>query len=145
MDITEEQKQELYNYCRVYIRENEDVDTAFERVMAKLEGDDTAPDDPEEFMKYAKMTARAECLNLVREIVQGIAGKEDSDVMKEFVPGINEMINEATRNTAAKDEDEEKSEQEENHKHAIIFGFCIAALFAVTIALDIVVKKRKKK
>ena len=47
MDITEEQKQELYNYCRVYIRENEDVDTAFERVMAKLEGDDTAPDDPE--------------------------------------------------------------------------------------------------
>jgi len=141
MDITEEQKQELYNYCRVYIRENEDVDTAFERVMAKLEGDDTAPDDPEEFMKYAKMTARAECLNLVREIVQGIAGKEDSDVMKEFVPGINE----ATRNTAAKDEDEEKSEQEENHKHAIIFGSCIAALFAVTIALDIVVKKRKKK
>lgn len=147
--MTDTQQQELLLYVKRFIKADEDVEIAMDRIQKKLDADDSAPTDPDQFMQFAKMVARSECLNLVSEIVKrdketGV--KEEEDISK-FFPGAEDAVKRAQSDYEERHKDDKQSSEEEERKLNILAAVAACVGLAAVLALNIwnIVNKHKQK
>lgn len=147
--MTDTQQQELLLYVKRFIKADEDVEIAMDRIQKKLDADDSAPTDPDQFMQFAKMVARSECLNLVSEIVKrdketGV--KEEEDISK-FFPGAEDAVKRAQSDYEERHKDDKQTSEEEERKLNILAAVAACVGLAAVLALNIwnIVNKHKQK
>ena len=99
--MTEEQSQELRKYCGQFFQNPTDAEQAFQLVKVRMERDRSVPSDPDQFMEFAKITARMVCLTQSKELNR--EGKDPS--MGDFIPNFEKVAKEAEK---YKEETEEK-------------------------------------
>lgn len=99
--MTKEQSQELRKYCGQFFQNPTDAEQAFQLVKVRMERDRSVPSDPDQFMEFAKITARMVCLTQSKELNR--EGKDPS--MGDFIPNFEKVAKEAEK---YKEETEEK-------------------------------------
>lgn len=147
--MTDTQQQELLLYVKRFIKADEDVEIAMDRIQKKLDADDSAPTDPDQFMKFAKMIARSECLNLVSEIVKRDkeTGAEEEEDISKFFPGAEDAVKRAQSDYEERHKEEKKRSEEDEEKLNTLAAVAACIGVASVLALNIwnIINKHKQK
>lgn len=147
--MTDTQERELLLYVKRFIKADEDVDIAMERITTKLDADDSAPTDPDQFMQFAKMLARSECLNLVSEIVKRdkATGTEAEENISNFFPGAEDAVKRAQKDYEENHQNDGMKTKEDEKKLNTLAAVAAIVGVASVVALSIwsIIDKRKNK
>lgn len=147
--MTDTQEHELLLYVKRFIKADEDVEIAMERITTKLAADDSAPTDPDQFMQFAKMLARSECLNLVSEIVQRdkATGTEAEEDISNFFPGAEDAVKRAQKDYEENHQNDNIKTKEDEKKLNTLAAVAAIIGVAAVAALSIwsIVNKHKNK
>ncbi len=140
--MTEEQSQELRKYCGQFFQNPADAEQAFQLVKVRMERDRSVPSDPDQFMEFAKITARMVCLTQSEELNRD--GKDPS--MGDFIPNFEKVAKEAAKyKEGTEGEKTSGKESSEEQEKKASFWSAAAAVAAAGCGLAVLLWKLIKR
>ncbi len=140
--MTKEQSQELRKYCGQFFQNPADAEQAFQLVKVRMERDRSVPSDPDQFMEFAKITARMVCLTQSEELNRD--GKDPS--MGDFIPNFEKVAKEAAKyKEGTEGEKTSGKESSEEQEKKASFWSAAAAVAAAGCGLTVLLWKLIKR